>query len=144
MPLNWFQLALLAALGFATQTILFKVILERGISAVLLTTFIFSITTIVLWVYSFSAEKIIIPNKADIITILIIASIITAASNIFSFKAIDASKNPGYPAAVWSSSIVLVTIVSLFVFNLTFDFIKTIGVIVIFIGIILLSGVIKI
>jgi uncharacterized membrane protein len=142
--LSWLQLALLAAIGFAVQTILSKVVLERGVSTVLFTTLIFTITSIVLWIYTFSAEKIVLPSKVDIITLLIVVSVITAASNLLSFRAIDTSKNPGYPAAVWSSSIVLVTFISLFVFKAPFDLIKTAGVIFIFIGIVFLSGVIKI
>ncbi len=143
MVLSWFQLALLVAVGFATQTILCKFIMNRGVSPLLLVTLVFTVSSIVMLAYSFYMKEFT-AITTDIVAMIIIASLITAVANILSFRAVSIADNPGYPGAVWTSSIVIITLASLFVFKLPFDFIKIIGIILVFIGVVMISGIVKI
>lgn len=141
---NWIYFALIAAIGFGVQAILFRFAMDKGVSSTLVTAIIFSLASVVIWSYAAATEKIILPTKNYIILALVVASIISAFANIAGFKSISTVPNPGYAVAVYSTSILITTVLSLFVFNLKVNLMGLVGVAFIFIGIVLLSGIIKV
>lgn len=135
---NWFILSLVAAIGFGLMTVLFKVLMLKGLSPLLTITYLFSIITLLLWFYVLSSQKIIIPNK-EVTIILLVTAAIGVVANFAIIKAYDLASNPGYAKSVEAISIVIATIISIIAFSLRPDLFALIGVFLIFAGIILLS-----
>lgn len=138
---NWFIFAVIGSVFFGIQAILFKFILNKGLNFTLLTTYFFTITTFLLWIYTFTTQNLALPNK-EIMVLLIVSSLLAVIGNLAFFKSLNLVKNAGYTQAVGSLSIVVSFILSIFLFNLKLDFIGIAGIITIIVGVILLSKVI--
>ncbi len=143
MALTWVHWALLAAVAFGTQITLYKVILDKGLTPLSLMTISFTITSIILWIYSGATERFNFQITNDAIIFLILLSLIAAGGNVASAKAVKISPNPGYAAAVWSSAFLITTFLSIFIFKLNFEIAHILGVLLIFAGIVFLSGAVK-
>lgn len=74
-------------------------------------------------------------------SILIAAAIgiCSLTATIFAIKSIKLAPNPGYSVAIFSANFVLLTIISIWIFNAPLTLSKGIGVFATFIGLILLS-----
>ena len=137
----WYYFSILAAVFFGIQMIFIKIMLKE-ISSELLTTLIFSTTSIMLWVYIFSVQKIAIPNQTMLI-LLLITTVITVIANLAAFKAISLVSNPGYHTALSSSlNMVIIFALSLIIFSLKPNLFGVVGITFIIIGVVFLSRVI--
>lgn len=140
MNFNWFVLSLIAAFAFSGMALLYRIATDRGISAILGLFYIIAVASILLGVYIFAVEKSFVA-PIPIITILIIAGVLSFLGNALLFKSIATAPNPGYAEAVGSLRIVIITTIAIFLFNLKPTPIGILGSIVTVIGIILLSTV---
>lgn len=135
---NWFVYALIGTIGFSFMTLLIRYITTKELSPALTMTYLFTIAAVVLWLYSGATEKITMPSKWILIS-LIAASVLSAGGNILMTTSIKIAPNPGYTQAVIATNIILVTALSIVLFSLKVQPIAIIGVILIFAGVIVLS-----
>lgn len=140
MPLtnNWFALAFISAFFFGVQTILTKVVLERGLSSSLITTYFFSITSVFLWIYIFITQRVILPHTS-VFWLLLLIGIVALISNLTLFKSYQLADNPGYVRAISSLGILIVFVLALFTFDLKFNVMSGLGILLITVGTIILS-----
>ena len=138
--MNWFYLAVISSVFFGFQMVFIKYIMNRGLNAVLAVTYVFTITTIILWGYTFLTEKSLVPDK-NIMMLLLFSSVIVAIANITVFKALDMVSNPGYVRAIGSLSIVIAFLLSVYIFKLNINPIGIAGIAIIILGTIVLSMV---
>jgi len=138
---NWFVLAVIAAVSFGIMVVLIKITLTKGLNSVLLTTYLFTFTTIFLWIYVALTQKIIIPSTSISILILITA-LVAVIANLTLFKSYNLVSNPSYTHAVGSISVIVAFLLSIFIFNLRPDLISIIGIMLIIGGTVLLARVV--
>lgn len=141
---SWFIYALVPLFGFSIAIVLWKIIMNKGLSPLLTTTYTFTITAIMLLGYVLITQKSLFPSSLQspfIISLLIVGCVIVAISNVASFTSVKLASNPGYTRAVTSGSILLIYIISMFVFKVRFDVIAFIGILLIMAGVVLLSRV---
>lgn len=136
---NWFILALIGAIGFGINIVLFKVIMNRGLPPLFTTTYLFTFTTILLWVYILTTQKITFPTDPVILTFLIVTSLIAVAANLVAFTSFKLVSNPGYSQAVTSLSVLVAVILSIFAFKLKADALGITGSLFVIIGLFLLA-----
>ncbi|MDP3733872.1 MAG: EamA family transporter [Nanoarchaeota archaeon] len=135
--MNWVTYSLIAMLLFAGMHLTFKKLGLLGVSSAMILFFVFLSGAIVYPTYMyFSGEKISFNN--EIIFWLFIAALLSITANLISLKAFLAAPNPGYPGAISSFGIIIVTVVSYFIFSSELNIIRLIGVILGFVGIILI------
>lgn len=140
MEFNWFIFSLIAAFSFTGMTLLFRIVTDKGISPLIGIFYILLVATILFGIYNFSVEKSFILNK-NIIILLIIAGAFSFIGNAAISKAIASASNPGYAQAVGSFRIVLITFISILLFNLKPNILGILGSVFVFTGLFLLSTV---
>lgn len=135
---NWLLLSIGAAVSFSLMTLLFRAVVEKGVSSSVALGLILTIATIAIWVYTIFTEKIAMPSNMLII-MLLIAGVASAIGNILLFKGVATAPNPGYAEAASSLRIVFITIISIFLFALKPQPIGIVGILLITGGLILLG-----
>ncbi len=138
VSINWFSLALISAFFFGVQTLFTKVVLNTGLSSSLVTAYVFTITSIFLWVYVFFTQKIALPST-QVSWVFVIMGVIALISNLTLFRSYQLTANPGYVRAVSSLSILITLLISLFVFHLKLNFASAAGAVLVTAGTILLA-----
>jgi uncharacterized membrane protein len=137
---SWFILSLAATFSFTGMTLLFRMVTEKGIPALLGLSGIVLVSTPLIVGYTFLTQKSFnLPT--NIMIILVIAGVFSFLGNIFLFRALGTAPNPGYPGAVEALKIILITFISFFLFNLKPNPIGIVGSILVVVGVILLSVV---
>jgi drug/metabolite transporter (DMT)-like permease len=131
--------ALLALFGLGAMFLLIKYGLNKGLTSevtlfyqVLFMTFILGVILL------FTSKTSFIVNKPQLL-ILIMIGVVGAFANIFLFKALNFSTNPGYVLAITNLNALVVLIASFFIFGAKFDIIKLAGTLLAVIGVVLIS-----
>ena len=120
--LNWFVLSLVSAIGFGIIPLFIKS-LQQSLSPQVV-----------------MASKITVPSLKNSMLIMVV-SIIAAIADLSIFYAYKLVLNAGYPRSVQAFSIIIATILSVIVYKQFPSTTGVVGVIFIFIGVVLLSGV---
>jgi len=137
--MEWFAYALISLIGFGILFTLIKYGLNKGITSEGMLFYQFLFTALIIGAFLlFSSKNAFSINKIQFL-ILIIIGIISVIANLFLFKAMSISTNPGYVLAITNLNTLLVLIVSFFVFGAKFDIIKLIGTLLAIIGVILIG-----
>ena len=137
--LNWFVLSLVSAIGFGIIPLLLKS-LEQAYSPQIVMAWYYSIVAIFLWIFSSFTTKLSFPSLKNSGTLLIL-SILAAVADLAILYAYKYASNAGYPRSIQAFSIVIATVLSAIVYRQFPSTIGIIGVLFIFIGVILLSGI---
>jgi len=137
--LNWFVLSLVSAIGFGIIPLFIKS-LQQSLSPQVVMAWYYSIVAIILWIFSFFTSKITVPSLKNSMLIMVV-SIIAAIADLSIFYAYKLVLNAGYPRSVQAFSIIIATILSVIVYKQFPSTTGVVGVIFIFIGVVLLSGV---
>lgn len=138
---SWFLPAFLSSIVFGVNIVIFKAIINKGLSPVLTTTYLFTFTTVILWTYLLATEKVIFPTNSTILGLLLISSLIGTFANLAIFNSFKLASNPGYVQAVGSLSALIAVIISIFVFKLNIGILGIIGSLLIGVGLILLARI---
>ena len=138
---NWFVLAIISAISFGIMVVLYKVILAKGLNSALLTTYFFTATTILLWVYVLFTQNISLPSK-EISMLILLTAVVAVLANLTLFESYNLVSNPGYARAVSSVSVIVAFVASLFLFNLRPDLLGVAGIALIVSGTMLLARVV--
>ncbi|MCL5439165.1 MAG: EamA family transporter [Patescibacteria group bacterium] len=136
---NWFILSLVSAIGFGIIPLFLKTI-QQKVPPQLAMAWYYSIVAIILWVVSLLTTKITIPDIKNS-SLLIIVSILAAIADLSIFYAYKLTSNVGYARSVQAFSIVIALILSSVLYRQFPNIIGVIGTIIIFLGVVMLSGV---
>jgi drug/metabolite transporter (DMT)-like permease len=139
MKMEWFVYALVSLVSFGILFTLIKYGLNKGITSEGMLFYQFLFTALIIGaVLLFSSKNSFSINKIQLL-VLIIIGIISVIANLFLFKAMTISTNPGYVLAITNLNTLLVLIASFFVFGAKFDAIKIAGTVLAVIGVILIG-----
>ncbi len=138
MKMGWFILAIGAMISFTLMFLINKKILDLGVKSYLLYMYLALFGALIAFLYIVGAKEGFSISKWAII-LLVVAAVFSFLGNVFLLNSINISSNPGYPLAVSGVHILLVAVISIFVFKSEFTLTKGIGVILAVLGIILLG-----
>lgn len=136
---NWFVLSLISAIGFGIIPLFIKT-LQTTLSPQVVMAWYYSIVAIIMWIFSLTTAKVVIPSTKSSILLLIV-SIIAAVADLSIFYAYKLASNAGYPRSVQAFSIIIAGVLSALIYKQFPSTIGIVGVIFIFIGVVLLSGI---
>ncbi len=132
---KWVIFALISFLAYFFVNLLMKFLSHENPYLVSLQLYLAS----ALFMFFFMGRNFKIKLDKKSIWICIATGISSMIATIFSLKALSTAPNPGYAVAIFSSSYVLIAIISPFVFKSSLDSRKVIGIIATLIGLVLLS-----
>lgn len=138
MTINWVLSAIFAALSFTFMILIYKKLLLLNINQNILNLFIFGFVFIGFGIVLVSTKT---PVKITffMLILLIIAAVFSLLGNYFQVKAVSNAPNPGYAITLQSTSLILITILSIFLFKSSFSWVKLVGITVVILGSYLLS-----
>jgi uncharacterized membrane protein len=79
-----------------------------------------------------------LPTTASAWLLLVGAALASFLGNLYCLKAMKLAPNPGYPVAIQGANVVIVTLVSLWLFASHFSYVKSLGVLCCVIGVALI------
>jgi uncharacterized membrane protein len=131
----WIGLSLAAMAMMAGMTLLFKQLVRIGVdpSVVLLCLFLVMIV-INLGYMKIAGAPIQLPRSAAPWLLIVLAAFASFFGNLCSLKAIHVAPNAGYPTAIASLQMVVVTLASIWLFAAEFSLLKGLGVLCCAIG----------
>ena len=135
---SWFILSLVSAVGFGVVPLFLKV-LTMSYSPQLVMAWYYSIVAIILWGVASMTTKLTVPTPSNILLVVVV-SVIAAVADLAIFYAYKIASNGGYPRSVQAFSIVIATIIGAIAYRQFPSTAGIFGVILIFVGIVLLSG----
>jgi|SRR3989344_1580242 len=138
MTINWILSAILAALSFTFMILIYKKLLLLNINQNILNLFIFGLVFLGFGIVLVST-KTSIKITFFMLILLIIAAVFSLLGNYFQVKAVNDAPNPGYAITLQSTSLILITILSIFLFKSSFSWVKLVGILVVIFGSYLLS-----
>ncbi|MFH1326520.1 MAG: EamA family transporter [archaeon] len=135
---SWILYGLGAAISFSAMALVIKKLLVLKISPLIVNTLLFGLVTLGygFWIASTDTK---IEINLIIILFLILAGFFSILSSYFDVVSMKFAPNPGYSSALKASSLVLITIFSVFLFSSDFSLLKFIGIIIVVGGIFLIS-----
>lgn len=136
---NWFIFSLVSAIGFGIIPLLLKV-LQQTYSPQIIMAWYYSIVAIILWTFSSFTTKISVPSLKNAGLVLLV-SILAAIADLSIFYAYKLVSNAGYPRSIQAFSVIIATVLSAIVYRQFPSTLGLVGVIFIFIGVVLLSGI---
>lgn len=137
MELGWVLYAFLSMFGVAFIHLGFKFVGNRlNPSVLLLYTIMIQGTIYAVFIYK---NKFSLKLSLPLLFILISMAVVASAANVFQVKSINLAPNPGYVSAIGSSAIILVTMASIFLFSSELTLLKTLGILLTVIGVILVG-----
>ena len=136
---NWFVFSLVSAIGFGIIPLFIKS-LQQTLPTQLIMAWYYSIVAIILWIFSAFTTKVAVPNLKSSLLILVV-SILAAVADLSIFYAYKLASNAGYARSVQAFSIIIATVLSVIIYKQFPSTQGIIGVVLIFIGVILLSGI---
>ncbi len=136
--MGWFILAVAGMLMFVGLTLIQKHLLNLGIHPIIFGLYLMGFTFITFLITSIvTKQKLTIPSNW--IIFLVIAAIFALVANITATYSFQQSPNPGYTQAIVSASGVGVLIGSVFLFSSEITLLRTIGLILTTLGVILIG-----
>ena len=136
--LMWIILSLIAAACFTFMYIAFKYLQVANVNPLVTLVYIFFFGLILNFIH-LSVEKLSLSLNKQLLFLLIVTSICSYVGNLAIIKAMALAPNPGYASAVSSSQVILLTVVSVYLFGSDLDTMKAIGVVLCVIGVALVS-----
>lgn len=138
MKMNWFIYAIIAMIAFTINFLFIKKLSLLGVKSQIVLIYIFAISALIALVYSLVIKESIKVNNY-VLVFLILAAIFATVGNFFLFESLGTAPNPGYALAVSGGHILLVAIVSIFIFQADFTLTKITGTVLAVLGIILIG-----
>lgn len=136
--LSWFLFALGAMIFLAAMFLIEKYAMILGVGSGQLLMYVFFFGAVFTLVYLLSTKASITLSK-PLLILIIIAALFSFLGNYFLLKSISISPNPGYSLAVAGVHILLVAIISVFLFKSDYSWTKIAGTVLAMLGIILLG-----
>jgi len=136
--MNWFMYGIIAMIAFTVNFLLIKKLSLLGLKSQIILMYVFAISALIVLIYSVMTKDFIGVSKYALL-LIILTAVFAVVGNFFLFESIRLSPNPGYSLAVSGVHILLVAIVSIFIFQSDFTLNKITGVILAVIGIILIG-----
>ena len=136
--MNWITYSVMAAVSFSFMVLIYKKLLLLGINQNILNLFIFGIVFI-------GFGSIVVYSKTQIkltslmILLLVLASVFSLFGNYFQVKAYNEAPNPGYASTIVATQLILIAILSVFLYNSEFTWTKFLGIIIVVFGSYLVS-----
>ena len=136
--MNWIANSLIATC-FLTGLVLFtKALTEKGISAGVLNFYFFVLASVgFLALALFRRESFSIDSSAW--PLFLGLAVVAIGYNEFFIRALGIAPNAGYVQAVLSINIVLIAVLSIFFFGAEFSLLKSFGVLLTAVGVVILS-----
>ena len=134
----WIIYSLCAALSFSGIFVIFKALELRSVSTFVSLAWVFIVAAL-LYVGHNAYTKESLKVSGTVLYLVLAAGVLSYIGNAFQFRATALAPNPGYAIAVVSVQVVLVTVLSLFLFGSDFSTTKGLGVLLSLCGVILLS-----
>jgi drug/metabolite transporter (DMT)-like permease len=138
-PMSWIVSSIISALAFAGVSLLLKRLTQFSFSSEIINLYFWLTTSIAFFLFVIYKKTSFTVSKESWIWFLILA-LVAFVANYFSVEAIKLAPNPGYVRAIQASRIVLVTLLSVFLFQSEFTIRTLLGVIVIIGGVILITS----
>lgn len=136
--MSWLFYSLVAMISFAVMILLFKKLttLEQRTEVINLYFFLFTTLAFFLFVI---LRQVRLQIPTDSLPLLILLAIVAVVANYCSISAIRLAPNPGYVRGIQSFEVVIITVVSIFLFQSDINLTKLAGIALSLCGIILLS-----
>lgn len=138
MKMGWFLYALIAMVSFTFMFLFLTQIGKLGLRAEITLVYYFIVAAVIIAVYGLSS-KLQFNVSQYLLLFILLAAIFGAIGNVFLLKSMTSAPNPGYAIAVSGIHIMLVAVISIFLFNAEFTLVKILGVVLSVTGVILLS-----
>ena len=136
--MNWFVYALISMLFFSGMVLLFKKVLVLGIKPSVLMLFL-SMSLAIFYAIHVGVTKTSPKINIFGLVLIIIAAFLSYVANLLYTKSVAIAPNPGYSATIISLQLILITIVSIFLFGSEFDLTKGLGIVFAVIAAVLLA-----
>ncbi len=133
----WFLYALIALFLCVFMELIFKKV-SRDVKAEIILFYVFLFGTIILGLYFLFSKTNIVIDKT-LIVLLLIATLFSVIANTFSIRGLALASNPAYPLAVTKASVLIVAILSVFIFKSEISITKFFAIIRILLGIFLIG-----
>jgi uncharacterized membrane protein len=136
---NWFLNGLGAAVCFACMVLAYKKLLLMGIKPLMLNFFLFGLVFVGFFVWNMiekNSFKAITPNM---ILFLAIAAFFSLLGNYLDVNSVKSAPNPGYSATLKSGQIILVALLSPFLFDSSLSLASFTGIGLVILGIFLIG-----
>ena len=138
MKMTWFIYAILSMIILGIMFLLIRQVLILGVRSELIVFYQFAISSVLLALF-LASTKVSFKVSNNAVILLIIIGVISVIGNIFMFRALAGSTNPGYALAITNLNTLIVLIGGLVFFKADFSLTKIIGTILAIIGVILLG-----
>lgn len=134
----WYTLAIIAAILTSIMVLGIKFAITRGLNPAFILFLSFSMSALMAFLHM-NLKKI--EAKLDWLSIVIIigAGVLSYIANLLLTNSIKIAPNPGYSQAILSTNIVIISIVSFFLFNSEFSPKNIIGSLICLLGVVILS-----
>ncbi len=136
----WYLYSIVAMLSFSAMMLFVKKIRDNGFSSIQVNLFLFGFVFFGFFLANINLFPKIsnFPNFGQLLILLVVAALAAIFANLADIKAVGIAPNPGYSQALKNSNILPITILSIFIFGLSFDLMKIFGTILVILGIIFL------
>jgi len=135
---NWFVQGVLAALSFSGMVLVYKKLFLLGIKPLALNLFMFGFVFVGFMIWNI-AEKTPLNITTKMTSFLVLASLFSLAGNYFYTSSVANAPNPGFAATLKAGEIVLITLLSFFIFKSSLNAVSFLGVIMVLFGVFLIS-----
>jgi drug/metabolite transporter (DMT)-like permease len=133
----WQWYALAAMTCFAAMQLLFVQLTRRGASPAAILLIVFGVAAVCYGVHV-RVTRTPVPHHGAAVALLLAASILSFAGNLFSLRAMALAPNPGYASAISGVHAFVVTVVSVLIFGIAVSWTKLFGVVLCVLGVALL------
>ena len=134
----WLIYTLISVVFMAGMVLILKKLTLQGINAAVILFILFSVAAFV-----FGGHLLVTRTKLDVsfwpLILIVIAAVFSYVANLLQVKSIALAPNPGYVFAIVSLNVVLVTVMSYFLFASEISVLKGVGIVLGVIAVILIS-----
>lgn len=126
--MKWLLYAFLAIIFFSIMILLFKKVTLMGISSAVLLLFVSIFLTAFFVIHLMVTNTPTTNLNNKVLLIILIAAFFSYLGNFFYVKSIGLAPNPGYSVAINGLQAVVITILSIFLFQAEITILKGVGI----------------
>jgi len=134
----WYILAIIAALLSSIMVLGIKYATTKGFDPAFILFLSFS-TSALMALLHINISKVTLKFDWKVISLILCTGILSYIANLLLTRSIRISPNPGYSQAIMSGNIILISVLSYFIFHSDFSLRKIIGAAVCILGITIIS-----
>lgn len=130
----WIIYSFLAFIGFSGITLSIKALTQYNIHTTIINFWFFLFSSLCFLLLSLAEKKEVLTVPKQSISLFVILTASAVLGNYFSVKAYATAPNPGYPYAIISCTVIVLSITSFFLFGSSLSPIKILGIVLCLVG----------